>query len=308
CELTSSANIIRASGLVKCHDKQREGSFSALPILEEPKYPQAHEQRVTFLPHANLATVYGVMWLFRRRSVSPNFENNDPTNKIQEAQVKLLTAKDELVDLPIPKLKETFVMIYDLLELCKKSKGDPAPINAFIELLTRLIDGVHDFITKSKRRGEADMAKSPADSIEALITELFHLFSARQQLSASSTDRIDLSSNLATLNPDISAAIHKFMNKESNHDRAEQVRAWVLDMSRIDQSTGESIDVGKVIKQGQHPLTIPRNTNPEQVFPELRITTNFVSYYWEKCGQVVVNPEYIRSTANGCGPSQNRIM
>ncbi|KAG8922060.1 hypothetical protein FRC02_012160 [Tulasnella sp. 418] len=207
------------------------------------------------------------MWLFRRRSVSPNSENNDITNTIQEAQVKLLAAKNELVDLPIPEMKETFVMIYDLLEHCKKSKGDPAPINAFIELLTRLIDGVHDFITKSKRRGEADMTKSPADSIEALFTELFHLFSARQQLSASSTNRIDLSSNLATLNPDISAAIQKFINKESNHDRAEQVRAWVLDMSRIDQSTGESIDVGKVIKQAQHPLTIPRNTNPEQVFP-----------------------------------------
>ncbi|KAG8910247.1 hypothetical protein FRC02_007293 [Tulasnella sp. 418] len=39
-----------------------------------------------------------------------------------------IPARGELVDLPIPMMKETLIKIDDFLDLCKKNKGEQAPI------------------------------------------------------------------------------------------------------------------------------------------------------------------------------------
>ncbi|KAG8917183.1 hypothetical protein FRC02_003295, partial [Tulasnella sp. 418] len=54
-------------------------------------------------------------------SSSPALAASDLKGKIQDVRARFITAKDELVDLPIPKMKETLLKIEDFLDLCKLS-------------------------------------------------------------------------------------------------------------------------------------------------------------------------------------------
>ncbi|KAG8922345.1 hypothetical protein FRC02_011915 [Tulasnella sp. 418] len=133
------------------------------------------------------------------------------------SKARLLAAKDELEDLPIPDMKLLFIKLDSILEVCTKSKGGPASINTFVNLLTRLIDEVFNPILNEQRRETEEQRQTGALTvqIQTLFTDLCDSFPTKRQLGGLSWDRIvygadEVSAQLAIANPKIETALQNF--------------------------------------------------------------------------------------------------
>ncbi|KAG8911017.1 hypothetical protein FRC02_006860 [Tulasnella sp. 418] len=183
------------------------------------------------------------MLFFRSRSSSLALAASDLKGKIQDVRARFITAKDELVDLPIPKMKETLLKIEDLLDLCKKSKGEQAPVNNVVNLLSRLLNDVLEPVSNQKIHGEVKITEALLENFRALFEELYDVIPIKPSSSSHRMFRIlDVGAVVTPVIPRMDAALQTFLSTGSIQCTSEQSqggRIQVLDVTQTAQIDAE---------------------------------------------------------------------